>query len=167
MVRTPRMLVVTPIAGHRCPRINKGTGFAFSWGEHDSVALPSRPLPNSADPPDPSQLKDSPMYHMVIMQSRRVDIVGLSVTVDSVAVGDVGPYNTDGVSIIASSNVSVRSSSIESGDDNIVIKEASRGILGTDLVLTRGKGISIGSLGERAADYQVLGMWGGPENRCF
>jgi polygalacturonase len=102
------------------------------------------------------ELTDSPMYQFVIMHSRNVDIHGLSIVVNDLTVGEHGPHNTDGVSIIASENVRLTSSEVESGDDNVVIKEGSRGIVVENLSLFRGKGVSIGSLGERATEDQIV-----------
>merc|ERR1711972_274209 len=102
------------------------------------------------------QLTDSPMYQVVIMNSHDVDMHGLSIVVNDLTVGEGGPHNTDGVSIIASENIALRDSEVESGDDNVVIKEGSRKIIVDSVVLFRGKGVSIGSLGERAAEAQVV-----------
>jgi len=102
------------------------------------------------------ELTDSPMYQFVIMHSRNVDIRGVSIVVNDLTVGEHGPHNTDGVSIIASENIRLTSSEVESGDDNVVIKEGSRGIVVENLSLFRGKGVSIGSLGERATEDQMV-----------
>jgi len=102
------------------------------------------------------RIVDSPMYQVVIMHSSAVTLERLRITVSDNALGDSGPHNTDGVSIIASQGVSLRESHIESGDDNVVIKESSKNIHVESLVLLRGKGISIGSLGERTAEQQVV-----------
>jgi len=101
-------------------------------------------------------LTDSPMYQFVIMQSSNIHLEGLSIVVNDETVGEGGPHNTDGVSIIASFDVFLRDSEIESGDDNVVIKEGSQGVLAENLMLYRGKGVSIGSLGERAAEAQTV-----------
>lgn len=101
-------------------------------------------------------LADSPMYQVVVMRSHDVDLQGLRIAVRDARLGDDGPHNTDGVSIIASHHVRLRDSEIESGDDNVVIKEGSHMIHVEGLQLRRGKGISIGSLGERGAEDQVV-----------
>mmetsp|Transcript_40556 Transcript_40556/g.87035 ORF Transcript_40556/g.87035 Transcript_40556/m.87035 type:complete len:622 (+) Transcript_40556:348-2213(+) len=100
--------------------------------------------------------RNSPMYHVVIMRSSNVKLTKVRVQVDDMRLADNGPHNTDAISIIASSDVSVTESSFESGDDNIVIKESTQDVFVSDVILSRGKGISIGSLGERAANRQVV-----------
>lgn len=101
-------------------------------------------------------LTDSPMYQLVVMHCVDVDLRGLSIVVNDETVGEGGPHNTDGVSIIASQGVRVRDSEVESGDDNVVIKEGTRDVVVEGVSLFRGKGVSIGSLGERAADDQFV-----------
>mmetsp|Transcript_166470 Transcript_166470/g.534818 ORF Transcript_166470/g.534818 Transcript_166470/m.534818 type:complete len:658 (-) Transcript_166470:9-1982(-) len=102
------------------------------------------------------RLTDSPMYHIVIMESTGVRVERVSIVVNDDVVGDGGPHNTDGVSIISSTDVVLRDCQIDSGDDNVVIKEGSHAIYGVNLVLRRGKGISIGSLGERGSSQQFV-----------
>eukprot|EP00928_Gymnodinium_smaydae_P009936 TRINITY_DN13728_c0_g2_i1.p1 TRINITY_DN13728_c0_g2~~TRINITY_DN13728_c0_g2_i1.p1 ORF type:complete len:1062 (+),score=172.60 TRINITY_DN13728_c0_g2_i1:142-3327(+) len=102
------------------------------------------------------RLANSPMYQLVIMKSTNVDITELVVELEDSSVGDVGPHNTDGVSIVGSRNVSLRNCEIASGDDNVVIKEGSSRVFGERLVLSRGKGISIGSLGEQGSSGQIV-----------
>ncbi|CAE8643919.1 unnamed protein product, partial [Polarella glacialis] len=82
---------------------------------------------------------DSPMYQVVVARSSNVWLQGLQITLSSAVLGDSGAHNTDGVSIIASNEVYIRDSVIESGDDNVVIKEGSHHISAEGLVLRRGK----------------------------
>ncbi|OLQ11820.1 Ankyrin-3 [Symbiodinium microadriaticum] len=98
------------------------------------------------------RLADSPMYQVVVARSQRVQLEGLRVSLHHMRLGDEGAHNTDGVSIIASQNVLLSDSVIESGDDNVVVKEGSHNVACHGLLLRRGKGVSIGSLGERGAE---------------
>lgn len=102
------------------------------------------------------RLADSPMYQVVVARSQRVQLEGLRVSLHHMRLGDEGAHNTDGVSIIASQNVLLSDSVIESGDDNVVVKEGSHNVACHGLLLRRGKGVSIGSLGERGAEDQVV-----------
>ncbi|CAE7689640.1 unnamed protein product [Symbiodinium sp. CCMP2592] len=102
------------------------------------------------------RLADSPMYQVVVARSQRVQLEGLRVSLHHMRLGDEGAHNTDGVSIIASQNVLLSDSVIESGDDNVVVKEGSHNVACHGLILRRGKGVSIGSLGERGAEDQVV-----------
>lgn len=101
-------------------------------------------------------LTDSPMYQLVIMNSVNIDLRGLSIVINDETVGEGGPHNTDGVSVIASQDVRLCDSEVESGDDNVVIKEGTRNVAVENVTLFRGKGVSIGSLGERAAEDQFV-----------
>lgn len=101
-------------------------------------------------------LHDSPMYQIVVARSRGVELFGLRITLSNQALGDNGAHNTDGVNILNSSQVTLRRSVIESGDDNVVVKEGSSEIFAEELQLRRGKGVSIGSLGEREAEGQEV-----------
>lgn len=105
---------------------------------------------------DGLELVDSPMYQLVVLGSHGVTLSNLKLKIGSAELGDLGPHNTDGVSIIASTSVHLRDTFISSGDDNVVIKEGSRDVLAERLTLLRGKGISIGSLGERGASGQAV-----------
>ncbi|CAJ1362045.1 unnamed protein product, partial [Effrenium voratum] len=93
---------------------------------------------------------------VVVARSRWVRLDGLRITLSNHELGDAGAHNTDGVNILNSSEVTLQRSVIESGDDNVVVKEGSHDIYGEDLQLRRGKGVSIGSLGERSAEGQVV-----------
>lgn len=99
------------------------------------------------------KLADAPMYQLVVMYSEDVHLEDLEITVQR---GSLRPHNTDGVSIIASTRVHLRNSMIESGDDNVVVKEGSHFVHAEGLRLFGGKGVSIGSLGERGAKDQVV-----------
>eukprot|EP00435_Cladocopium_sp_Y103_P054056 s348_g17.t1 len=101
-------------------------------------------------------LHDSPMYQVVVARSHEVELNGLRITLSNQALGDNGAHNTDGVNILNSSRVTLRRSVIESGDDNVVVKEGSSDIFAESLQLRRGKGVSIGSLGEREAEGQEV-----------
>eukprot|EP00928_Gymnodinium_smaydae_P076927 TRINITY_DN60023_c0_g1_i1.p1 TRINITY_DN60023_c0_g1~~TRINITY_DN60023_c0_g1_i1.p1 ORF type:complete len:353 (+),score=25.24 TRINITY_DN60023_c0_g1_i1:149-1060(+) len=100
-------------------------------------------------------LKDSPMYHVSIPWSQRVHLSGVRVEFS----GDfpvMQRMNTDGVSIGPGSQyVTLRHSKIASGDDNIVVKRGSSFVEVSDVSLRHGKGISIGSLGERQSEGSV------------
>jgi len=95
------------------------------------------------------------MYHIVVIDSYDVEISGLRITVADKIKGSLGAHNTDGISIMKSSMVRVFNTKITSGDDNLVIKEGSRDIYVKGLKLNRGKGISIGSLGEQGLVAEV------------
>eukprot|EP00913_Durusdinium_trenchii_P012348 g11591.t1 len=110
---------------------------------------------------------DSPMYQVVVARSHGVELEGLRITLSNQALGDQGAHNTDrfaesrahnadGINILNSSQVWLRQSVIESGDDNVVVKEGSSDIYGEGLQLRRGKGVSIGSLGERESEGQEV-----------
>lgn len=107
-------------------------------------------------------LANSPMYHLVIMHCALVDLRGLTVEVQTKRfrghdkAGKWGPENTDGINIFASQDVRIQDSNISSGDDNVVVKEASRRIRGEGLRLSFGKGINIGSLGENGGDSHIV-----------
>mmetsp|Transcript_46524 Transcript_46524/g.132671 ORF Transcript_46524/g.132671 Transcript_46524/m.132671 type:complete len:418 (-) Transcript_46524:68-1321(-) len=100
---------------------------------------------------------DSPMYHVVIAQSRHVRLRNLRIEVgDDQKLGE-DAHNTDGISVgPASSDVKIQNCDIASGDDNLVVKAGCSRIFATGLVLRRGKGLAIGSLGERNAAGSVV-----------
>jgi len=99
-------------------------------------------------------LRNSPLYHLVILRSRGVILERANITVSRP--NNFSASNTDGVSVFASRDIILRDSHIESGDDNIVIKEDTHGIWGQNLSLERGKGIAIGSLGEWDNGRQIV-----------
>lgn len=102
------------------------------------------------------RLIDSPMYQVVIADSAGIRLDGLTTSISDKNLGDEGPHNTDGVNIIGSKDIDIVNSVIESGDDNIVIKEGSHDIRAENVLLVRGKGISIGSLGEGSSEGQIV-----------
>lgn len=105
-------------------------------------------------------LRNSPLYHLALMHCRGIDVRNVRVLLDDFKpqlsskqhgknlVGKWGPQNTDGISVFACTHVTIQDCELHSGDDNVVIKEASWNIRVWNLVLRYGKGVSIGSLGE-------------------
>jgi hypothetical protein len=99
-------------------------------------------------------LLNSPSYHLILMHCSDIRISWLNVAIDILkvrirkSVGKWGPANTDGVSIFASQQVHLSDSRIGSGDDGVVCKSGTRGVLAERLLLDSGKGVAIGSLGE-------------------
>eukprot|EP00928_Gymnodinium_smaydae_P031832 TRINITY_DN23237_c0_g1_i1.p1 TRINITY_DN23237_c0_g1~~TRINITY_DN23237_c0_g1_i1.p1 ORF type:complete len:569 (+),score=135.95 TRINITY_DN23237_c0_g1_i1:137-1843(+) len=98
-------------------------------------------------------LQNSPMYHVVLVGSHRIRVEGLRIAVEHQGISSA--RNTDGIGIVASSDVVVRNCEIESGDDNLVVKGGSHGIRIEGVRLLRGKGLAIGSLGEWGAEEWV------------
>jgi len=101
------------------------------------------------------KLWDSAMYHLVVMKSE--DVVLSELNLQGKLASQIGEaHNTDGVNIIASSRVSLTNSVIASGDDHVVLKENTYSFKADNVTLLRGKGLAIGSLGERGLDEQVV-----------
>ncbi len=92
-------------------------------------------------------LTNSPMWNLVIRNSRNVLVDGLKVKSP-----EESP-NTDGIDIVSSQRVHVKNAFIHTGDDNIAIKSGveqngaapSADILIEDSIMDVGHGISIGS----------------------
>eukprot|EP00976_Prorocentrum_cordatum_P064613 1177559-Prorocentrum_minimum.AAC.2 len=124
---------------------------------------------------DGLNLRNSPFYHCVVVESRHVQVKNLNIESPKAS------KNTDGVSLFASRDILVRATPwrkakpmeygipspfqlleqtwfghgkcvqgcrISTGDDNIVIKEGSKNILVEKCWLLDGHGTSLGSLGE-------------------
>merc|ERR1719361_616010 len=95
------------------------------------------------------------MYHVNVMRSHHVLLEGLNVSV-SLRPATSAP-NTDGLNIgPQSSQVTIRDCRVTSGDDNLVIKNGCQGVVAARLTFEQGKGIAIGSLGERES-YGLVG----------
>lgn len=63
------------------------------------------------------ELRNSPFYHVVVLRSRRVQLRRLNISTPWLSV------NTDGIDILASSQVEVRDCWVSTGDDNIAVRE--------------------------------------------
>ncbi|KAJ8601678.1 hypothetical protein CTAYLR_007462 [Chrysophaeum taylorii] len=94
-------------------------------------------------------LRDSPFYHVVVLGSRRVKLARLNISSPPASV------NTDGIDILASSDVLVKDCWVSTGDDNVAIKEASSAVHVDGGTFYRGHGLSIGSLGEGGTSASV------------
>ena len=105
-------------------------------------------------------LLDSPMFQVVVASSRSVHLERLKLQISDDQLDTKGPHNTDGIVILNSTRVTVRDCLVESGDDNIVVKEGSRDIQATGLTLRRGKGLSI-EIGERPGAQTIKDIFFG------
>jgi polygalacturonase len=63
--------------------------------------------------------------------------------------------NTDGISLLNSTDVVVRNSVVDTGDDNVAVKEGTRRVLINHCNFRNGHGSSIGSLGEGGSFGEV------------
>uniref|UniRef100_A0A7N0TAK4 Polygalacturonase n=1 Tax=Kalanchoe fedtschenkoi TaxID=63787 RepID=A0A7N0TAK4_KALFE len=90
--------------------------------------------------------KDTPGVHFSIKSCNDVEIsnVKISAPADS--------PNTDGINIVASKRVTIRDSTIRTGDDCIAINSGSQFFNVTNVACEPGHGISIGSLGKENYD---------------
>lgn len=95
------------------------------------------------------ELRNSPFYHVVILRSKKVRLKRLNVSTPSNSV------NTDGIDILASSDVRVKDCWIATGDDNVAVKERSEYVEVVGGTFYKGHGLSIGSLGERGTEASV------------
>ncbi|MQM05908.1 hypothetical protein Taro_038724 [Colocasia esculenta] len=95
---------------------------------------------------------NSKKVHMNIFSCQNVTLKGITIT----APGD--SPNTDGIHISGSSNVKIDEASIGTGDDCISIGPGTRNLFITGVSCGPGHGISIGSLGGRPKEKDVLGI---------
>jgi len=94
-------------------------------------------------------LVESPFYHVVVLDSERVTLDRLRIVTPS------GSVNTDGIDVLASSDIIINKCHISTGDDNVAIKEGSKRVQVLGGLFHKGHGLSIGSLGERHAEQSV------------
>jgi galacturan 1,4-alpha-galacturonidase len=94
-------------------------------------------------------LVESPFYHVVVLDSERIKLDRLRVATPS------GSVNTDGIDVLASSDVTISKCHVSTGDDNVAIKEGSRRVQVLGGLFHKGHGLSIGSLGERHTEQSV------------
>ncbi|KAL6888844.1 hypothetical protein ACP4OV_009870 [Aristida adscensionis] len=94
-------------------------------------------------------LKDSKFFHMNIFQCKDVEIEKVTIK----APGD--SPNTDGIHIGDSTNITIKGTSIATGDDCISIGPGSKGIKVQAVRCGPGHGISVGSLGRYADEKDV------------
>ena len=94
-------------------------------------------------------LVESPFYHVIVLDSTRVTLDRLCIVTPS------GSVNTDGIDVLASSDVIISKCHISTGDDNVAIKEGSKRVQVLGGLFHKGHGLSIGSLGERRAEQSV------------
>ena len=94
-------------------------------------------------------LVESPFYHVVVLDSERVTLDRLRIATPP------GSVNTDGVDVLASSDVVISKCHVSAGDDNVAIKEGSRRVQVLGGLFHKGHGLSIGSLGERHTEQSV------------
>ncbi|CEL93035.1 unnamed protein product [Vitrella brassicaformis CCMP3155] len=92
---------------------------------------------------DNLRLQDSPMFNLVIDESRHALVEDVTIRAP-----DSSP-NTDGIQTLRAYNVTIRRADISTGDDNVAIKSGSEKILVEDCVFGRGHGVTIGSIGGR------------------
>jgi polygalacturonase len=95
------------------------------------------------------QLLNSPFYHLVAVHTRRLTLSGLFIH------APLDSKNTDGISLINSSDVTVRGCTVDTGDDNCAVKEGCRNVLVEDCDFRNGHGSSIGSIGEGGSYGEV------------
>ena len=104
-------------------------------------------------------LQNSPMWHLALRFSNKVNVTGLKV-----ATAGTSP-NTDGVDLVGSTNVTIANANLADGDDNVAIKsglplnaqvpndpkeaglpvQATSSVVVTNSVIGTGHGISVGS----------------------
>ena len=94
-------------------------------------------------------LRDSPFYHVVVLRSRDVALRRLRIASPPSSV------NTDGVDLLASTDVSVDDCWVDTGDDNVAIKEGCARVAVRGGTFYKGHGLSIGSLGEGGTTASV------------
>ena len=94
-------------------------------------------------------LVESPFYHVVVLDSERITLDRLRIVTPSVSV------NTDGIDVLASSDIIISKCHVSTGDDNVAIKEGSKRVQVLGGLFHKGHGLSIGSLGERRAEQSV------------
>ncbi|KAK1310189.1 hypothetical protein QJS10_CPA08g01170 [Acorus calamus] len=92
---------------------------------------------------------NSKLFHMLIFGSKNISLHSLNIT----APGD--SPNTDGIHIGSSSNISINSSVIATGDDCVSLGSGSVNISISNVACGPGHGISVGSLGKYPGEADV------------
>ncbi|KAK3255271.1 hypothetical protein CYMTET_35538 [Cymbomonas tetramitiformis] len=95
------------------------------------------------------QLVNAAFYHVALVDCTRVRLEGLRIQ------APLSSKNTDGITLIGSSQVVVRWCHVDTGDDNCAIKEGTHNVLVEECTFWNGHGSSIGSIGEGSAWGQV------------
>ncbi|XP_056697201.1 polygalacturonase-like [Spinacia oleracea] len=92
---------------------------------------------------------DSQLYHIVISGSQNVRVQGVTISASGQS------PNTDGIHVQSSTDVTILSSDIATGDDCISIGQGTRNLWIQDITCGPGHGISIGSLGKDLHESRV------------
>ena len=95
------------------------------------------------------RLAESPFYHVVVLRSSSVALRRLRVA------SPPGSVNTDGIDLLAARDVTVDDCWVDTGDDNVAIKEGCVGVEVRGGTFYKGHGLSIGSLGEGGTTASV------------
>ncbi|KAI0712787.1 pectin lyase fold/virulence factor [Cerioporus squamosus] len=84
------------------------------------------------------------------------DITFRNITISAVSTSKNAAKNTDGWDIFRSDNVTIEDSTINNGDDCVSFKPNSTNILVSNLSCNGSHGISVGSLGQYAGEYDIV-----------
>ncbi|KAI0753354.1 glycoside hydrolase family 28 protein [Daedaleopsis nitida] len=84
------------------------------------------------------------------------DITFRNITISAVSTSKNAAKNTDGWDIFRSDNVVIADSTINNGDDCVSFKPNSTNILVSNLSCNGSHGISVGSLGQYAGEYDIV-----------
>ncbi|KAI0827708.1 glycoside hydrolase family 28 protein [Trametes gibbosa] len=84
------------------------------------------------------------------------DITFRNVTISAVSTSKNAAKNTDGWDIFRSDNVVIADSTIDNGDDCVSFKPNATNILVSNLSCNGSHGISVGSLGQYAGEYDIV-----------
>ena len=95
------------------------------------------------------RLAESPFYHVVVLRSSSVALRRLRVA------SPPGSVNTDGIDLLSARDVTVDDCWVDTGDDNVAIKEGCVGVEVRGGTFYKGHGLSIGSLGEGGTTASV------------
>ncbi|XP_027169664.1 probable polygalacturonase At1g80170 [Coffea eugenioides] len=97
--------------------------------------------------------KDNPKMHLVLNNLRSVSVS--TIHIDAPA----DSKNTDGIHVTGSTDVSIDSCKISTGDDCVSIVNGSANVRVTNIFCGPGHGISIGSLGKHGAEDKVENIY--------
>ncbi|TBU26735.1 pectin lyase fold/virulence factor [Dichomitus squalens] len=84
------------------------------------------------------------------------NVVFRNITITAVSTSSNDAKNTDGWDIFRSDNVTIADSNITNGDDCVSFKPNSTNILVSNLSCNGSHGISVGSLGQYAGEYDIV-----------
>jgi len=84
------------------------------------------------------------------------DITYRNISISAVSTSKNAAQNTDGWDIYRSNNVVIQDSNINNGDDCVSFKPNSTNILVSNLSCNGSHGISVGSLGQYAGEYDIV-----------